>query len=306
MNVKITGLPSGVTLTPALPFSVGAGVKQEVTFSASAVVAPGSYTITFSGTGGGASRDAQFTLTVTETPIVTRTYQEGSMLYLESVVGNETSCVGLETQWGGTVVEVSWNGTNFVNRYDTGREIQVALYDGNQKYEAYWVTPAVYGWDPVQGGDKYVHGSPLVDQTLGSDAIYIKTPPYEWSPDDKGGGPSQPVLTDTYFEQWISPVPNHPRAFKLHYRITHFGAHEHAYSSQELPAVYINPGFDRFVYCGGSAPWTNGAVSSATPPPDRPGNQLFYTSEQWAALVDSQDIGLTLFYLDIIPITAVW
>jgi len=295
VSVTITGLPEGVTSSPASPFTVAAGASHQGNFSLPAPVAPASYTVLLAGTGGRLSHSVQLTLTVTETVITTRTYQEGSMLYLETVVGNETSRVGLESLWGGTVVEVRWNGTNFVNRYDTGREVQAALYDGNDTYGNYWDDPPVYGWDPVQGGDKYVHGSPLLDQAFPDDSIYIKTQPYEWSPDGKGGGPGQPVLTDTYFEQTVSAVPNHPRAFKLHYRISHFGAHEHAYTGQELPAIYVNLGFDRFVYYTGNSPWTNGTVSFATPPPDHPAGSLFYTPEQWAGLVDDRDVGLTVY-----------
>jgi hypothetical protein len=295
VSVTITGLSEGVTSSPASPFSVAAGASQQVSFSVPAPVAPGSYTVLLAGTRGTLSRSVQLTLTITETPIAVRTYQEGSMLYLETVVGNETTRVGLESEWGATVVEVSWNGTNFVNRFDTGREVQAALYDGNDTYVNYWDSPPIWGWDPVQGGDKYVHGSPLLDQALAEDSIYIKTQPYEWSPDGKGGGPSQPVLTDTYFEQTVSAVPNHPRAFKLHYRITHFGDHEHGYASQELPAIYVNLGFDRFVYYSGSSPWTNSAVSFATPPSEHPVNQLFFTPEHWAALADGRDVGLTVF-----------
>jgi len=39
----------------------------------------------------------------------------------------------LATAWGGSIVEVSLNGTNFVNAHDTGREVQPAFYDGNAK-----------------------------------------------------------------------------------------------------------------------------------------------------------------------------
>src|SRR5260370_27904206 len=60
-------------------------------------------------------------------PASTRTYREGSRLYLD----NGTLKVGLETKWGGSIVEVVWHGMSFVNDYDTGREVQVAFYDGD-------------------------------------------------------------------------------------------------------------------------------------------------------------------------------
>jgi len=295
VSVAITGLPEGTRSSLASPFLVAAGTSQEVTISASGVVTAGSYDVRVKGTSGSLRHTASLSLTVTETPVVLRTYQEGSLLVLESGVGNETVRVGLESLWGGTVVEASLNGINVVNRYDTGREVQVALYDGNEQYDACAGCTGVFGWDPVQGGDRYSQGSPLLEQTLGADSIYIKTQPYQWYPDDKGGGPGQPVLTDTYFEQTLSPVPNHAWAFNLHYRIIHFGDDQHANSGQEFPAVYVNLGFDRFIYYAGATPWAHAPVSATTMPSLPEYSPMLYTSELWGALVDTQDFGLTVY-----------
>ena len=44
---------------------------------------------------------------------------------------------GVEPRCGGTLVEVSLRGRNFVNNADcTGRQVQAALYDGNATYDA--------------------------------------------------------------------------------------------------------------------------------------------------------------------------
>ena len=237
--------------------------------------------------------------TVTSPPPPTttiRTFESGSLVYLEADTGSETARVGLETQWGGTVVEVSLNGTNFVNQFDAGREVQVAFYDGNQKYDACAGCTGIFGWDPVQGGDRYSHGSPVLEKTVASDSIYVKTQPYEWYPDDKGGGPTQPVPSDVLIEQWLGAVPGHSRAFKLHYKITHFGGDQHANATQEFPAVYVNLGYDRFVYYGGIAPWTNGPVSITSMPQIGAASQTKLCSpERWGAFVNGQDIGLTVF-----------
>src|SRR6266446_3122801 len=88
-------------------------------------------------------------------PEKTRTYREGSRIYLD----NGTIKVGLETKWGGAITEVVWHGMNFVNDYDPGREIQVALYDGDP-YPPCGDCAGANGWDPVQGGDHHKHGSP--------------------------------------------------------------------------------------------------------------------------------------------------
>src|SRR5690348_2433794 len=66
---------------------------------------------------------------------ITTTSQQGSRLVLQNQTRTETVRLGLDTAWGGSIVEVSLNGTNFVNAHDTGREVQPAFYDGNAQHE---------------------------------------------------------------------------------------------------------------------------------------------------------------------------
>ena len=55
---------------------------------------------------------------------ITTTFQSGSLLVLQNQTVSDTVCIGLETNWGGSIVEVSLNGTNYGNAHDTGREVQ--------------------------------------------------------------------------------------------------------------------------------------------------------------------------------------
>src|SRR5689334_10924053 len=89
---------------------------------------------------------------------ITTTSQQGSRLVLQNQTRTETVRIGLDTAWGGSIVEVSLNGTNFVNAHDTGREVQPAFYDGNAQHETCAGCTGVSGWNPVLGGDKYGHG----------------------------------------------------------------------------------------------------------------------------------------------------
>ncbi len=225
------------------------------------------------------------------------TSQQGSLLVLETLAPNQHVRVGLETQWGGGVAEVSLNGTNFVNRAGVGRLVAVAVYDGNADYDPCAGCTGVFGWDPVQGGDEYDHGSPVLKQSLTPNSIFIKTQPLEWNPDDKGGGPDQAVPGDVFLEQTLSPLPGHLSAFKLHYKVTHFGSDNHAnFQDQEFPGVYVNLGFDRMVFYSGQAPWTNDTLTVRLIfdfPPEAPGT--FFNSEKWVSLVDNEDVGLTIF-----------
>src|SRR2546428_837937 len=189
----------------------------------------------------------------------TTTSQQGSLLILQNQTSTDTIRIGLETAWGGSIVEVSLNGTNFVNAHDTGREVQPAFYDGNAHYDSCAGCTGVFGWDPVLGGDKYRQGSAALSQVRTSNPLYTKAHPLQWNPDDKGGGPGQAVAGDVIVEQTITPVSGRSRVFQGHYKVTHLGSDLHANAQQEFPAVYVNADYNRFVHYGGTAPWTSPA-----------------------------------------------
>jgi len=246
-----------------------------------------------------------FIFLVTDLPLhgQVRTHQDGTFLYLDNGIVK----VGLETTCGATVAQVVLNGVEIVNRFDCGREIQVAFYDGNQQYDNCAGCTGVWGWNPVQGGDKHSHGSPILEKILGPDFIYTKIQPYEWLPDNKGGGPTQGVLSDVLIEQTVSFVPIESTAVRLHYKITHVGQDRHASALQEFPAVYVNLGFDRFVYYGGLKPWTNDSVTSTTMPLNgqEPQTRLLQL-ERWGAFVNQADTGLAIFVPGQYPYGAGW
>lgn len=225
----------------------------------------------------------------------TTTSQDGTLLILENQTSTETVRIGLETAWGGSIVEVSLNGTNYVNRHDPGREVQPAFYDGNYQYDACSGCTGVFGWDPTLGGDKYGHGTPLLARALTASSLYIKSEPLEWDPDYKGGGSGLPVPGDLLVEQTVTPVGGHAHAFKIHYKITHLGNDSHANIGQEFPAVYVNSEYDRFVRYAGTAPWTGAAVSVSQFPIGGGGFSALYAPEHWGAEVDAKNMGLTVY-----------
>jgi Big-like domain-containing protein len=219
-----------------------------------------------------------------------RTYQTGTRLYIE----NGVMRVGVDTAWGGAIVEVSLRGRNFVNAFDPGREVQAALYDG-APYPPCGDCAGGFGWNPVQGGDSHHHGSPVLAQKLEDNLIYIKSRPHHWVPENKGGTTERPVPSDLIIEQWISLMGPESFGAKVRYRITHTGSDEHVNSYQELPAVYVNWEFARFIYYGGTAPWTNGEVTATTLPNRGSAGPTLYVPEQWSAFVDDRNFGLTVY-----------
>jgi hypothetical protein len=216
------------------------------------------------------------------------------MLTITSCSVGHLAQIGLNTDWGGSIANVSLDGTNFVNAHDTGREVQPALYDGAAKYDNCAGCTGTWGWDPVQGGDVHGNGSPVLAMQLTFDSIYVKAEPLQWYPDNQGGGAGHPILSDCYFEETVSVVPGPPLAFKVHFVLTHFGTDQHYSSSQEFPAVYVNSSYGSWTYYGGTAPWTNGPLTTVSVP-TTPGTGITYTSEDWAANVDSTGQGLTVY-----------
>lgn len=215
----------------------------------------------------------------------TTTSQEGSQLVMKNQTATETVRIALQTNWGGSVVEFSLNGTNFVNEHDTGREIQLGLWDnGNLPCPC---------WNPTQGGDQYDNGAPTIAQTVTSSSLYTKAQALEWYPALYGGGPTQPIAADIMIEQTVTPVSISNRAFHLQYKITHLGSDLHTNATQQIPVMYTNDGVNQIVYYGGTAPWTNGGTTQTEITTEQTPN--FYTPEQWGSLVDAQNQGVTLY-----------
>src|SRR6266702_1686518 len=102
VSIALQGIPQGVTASPS-SFSLAAGASQSVTFSVPDSATVGTSSITVLGTGGTHSHSTQLALTA---DAIVRTYQTGSVLYLESGTATDTARIGLETAWGGSIVEV--------------------------------------------------------------------------------------------------------------------------------------------------------------------------------------------------------
>ncbi|HXY47854.1 MAG TPA: Ig-like domain-containing protein [Terriglobales bacterium] len=281
VSVSLQGVPRGVTVSPSSSFAVAAGAGQPVTFDLPASTAVGPVVITVSATGGGHSHSAQITVTAAS---IVRTYQSGTRLYLESGNSVDTARIGLETMWGGSIVELSINGTEYVNRHDTGREVQPAFRSGND-----------VNWNPTLAGDGYDHGTPLISQSLAADSIYVMAQPLQWLPDFFGGGQTQPIAGDMLVEQRVSAVTTSANTFKVHYKVTHLGNDTHGTGGQEFPAVYTNRDYVHFVYYDGANPWTNGVLKKTQFPNLGQPNPPVTVLEHWGALVDSNNAGLTVF-----------
>src|SRR5581483_4433879 len=208
-------------------------------------------------------------------------------------ISNGTMTVGLEPRCGGTVVSIVVSGSeNLVNNGDcTGKQVQIGLYDGAAMYDGCAGCTGTWGWDPVQGGDRFGFGSPVTSSAVTATSAYTLTRPYQWNPSDKGGAPGQPVASDTTLEQWVTFVDGRPNVAKVHIKITHVGTDRHVLASQEIPAVYVNIGYDTLVAYIGTAPWSNATTTNFAITPS--GNVA--TSERWEAFVNQNNFGLAVY-----------
>lgn len=107
--------------------------------------------------------------------------------------------IGARLDWGGTVVffGLSANpGSNVIDANDTGRELQIAIYDPTRSRQpCAWNASCqsssascgnsitFLGWNPVQGGDECNHGAKVISQGKVGDALEVVIQPLQWNPD---------------------------------------------------------------------------------------------------------------------------
>lgn len=212
----------------------------------------------------------------------------GDMLYLD----NGTVRVGIKLTWGGAITEVTYGGANVVDAYDAGREVQCAFYAAGESYYADCGDPR-WGWDPVQAGDKYKHGSGIVNWTRTGNTLYIQTRPMEWNPDNKGGGSGTGVRSTVTLDQWITISG---RVVYLDYGVQN-DATARGYAFQEMPCIYTPPSFKSLIgYYGGTDPWNNGAMTTTAAPAAA---QLFTSPEYMLFMGNSAGTnGITMLNTD--------
>lgn len=170
--------------------------------------------------------------------------------------------IGVRLDWGGTVVFFGLTGnagSNVIDANDTGRELQIALYDPTRAHQpcAYDATcvsaPAdcgnsitYLGWNPVQGGDECNHGAPVLSHGAVGDALEVVVQPLQWNPDwDKPDctqtscGSSGRTVDVTYRTQYRF-LSQH--VVEVATEVTSQESIDHPVSGQEWPTLYVAHG----------------------------------------------------------------
>ena len=137
-------------------------------------------------------------------------------------------------------MELVWNGVQFVNTHDYGREIQSAFFYGNQ--------------NPTEAGDgafaatQDMHGSPFASLSLTPDGtgITTSTVPMEWNPSISGANADQAALYPQMLlgkqiqlnYNGLGPVAKYTNSLTLPNAVS--GA------SLEMPTGYLQAAFNTF------------------------------------------------------------
>ena len=182
------------------------------------------------------------------------------------------------------------NNVNLINKFDPGRLVQQSYYsiikDG---YESGEFMGDTWNYNPVQGGNQLGESSKIVDVVTTDSSLYIKCRPLDWAKSAEEITPSYMEATYTLKDGLVD----------VSCRFVDFYGCKSENTTQEMPAFYCIEPFNRFVYYGGNAPWTDDPNLSYENKlifwPDA-GYPNFASTENWAAFIgefdDSFGIGI--------------
>ena len=232
--------------------------------------------------------------------------------------------VGVRREWGGTIIFFGFAGddpgsntTNVVDAHDTGREVQVALYDPERSVQgcAHDASCAnggggcansitFLGWNPVQGGNECNRGSGVEAVRHGPGVLDLTTRPLHWNPDwgrpdcgnDGCGVPAlRELRSDVVVRQRLRFVHSH--IVELRLEAQNLTDMAHAPTLQEFPTLYAT-----FGHAGTPDLHRLFDSTGREIPIDRPANDGFFFTEfdspgGWAALQDGAlTYGVGLYY----------
>ncbi|MCA9152501.1 MAG: hypothetical protein KDA92_24530 [Planctomycetales bacterium] len=217
-----------------------------------------------------------------------------------SFLDNGTIRVGVNLDIGGaiTFLAPSTSQENIINSHDWGRQVQMSFYSGPTPFVPNGKEPNAtwrfLGWNPIQAGDCYGHGSRVVAHQNDGTTLYVKCVPMQWPLNNEPG--------ECTFESWLSlkgPTV-HVRSQLNNARSDHT---QYAARGQELPAIYTNGNYYRLFTYAGAKPFTGDKLRQITKvwrsgAPDQVAGgpwDHWYATENWAALVRDDDFGVGIW-----------
>jgi hypothetical protein len=208
-----------------------------------------------------------------------------------SYIDNGAVKLGVDLNAGGAVTCLSKSGedNNIINSWDWGRQVQMSYYAGPVPFTPDGKQPAKewrgLGWNPIQAGDHFGHGSKVIEHRNDGKAIYVKCVPMQWPLDN--------VPLEGTFEIWYSlegpAVRVRARLNNARPDTTQWPAR-----TQEMPAVYTNGPFYRLMTYSGEKPFGGGELTRIEHSLGQDGVPwaTWTATESWAALVNDDGFGV--------------
>lgn len=208
-----------------------------------------------------------------------------------SYLDNGKIRLGVDLSIGGAVTDLSDSGTsvNMINSFDWGRQVQMSFYSGPVPFKPEGATLAKewegLGWNPIQAGDAFHHGSKVIEHRNDGKTIYVKCVPMIW--------PLNNVPGECTFE---ATYRLDGKTVEATCRLNNARSDttQHSGRAQELPAVYTNGPWYKLVSYMGDQPFTDAPTTTIVDLNDGKGWPWvsFYGPEHWAALLDKNDRGV--------------
>lgn len=176
--------------------------------------------------------------------------------------------VGTRREWGSTVIFLGLsdagpglNDSNVIDANDTGREVQIALYDPAQAVQGCAHDASCrggggcgnsityLGWNPVQGGNECNRGSGTERAELLDGELQATVRPLFWNPDwdradcDNDGCRDRQLrrrVSDVLYTQRLRFVSSH--VVEMDMQVDNLSDQEHEVTLQEFPTLYASYG----------------------------------------------------------------
>jgi hypothetical protein len=146
---------------------------------------------------------------------------------------------------GGVVSGLLWNGKQFINKYDFGRNIQTAINLSGQP-ERYNPTEAgdVYGCPGVAAA-AWAHGSPLLSSSVRNRTLQTQAAPLFWHPQDFGGDGDRPAIWPGRIAKQVDlDFGGSPNVIRWVTTVTF--PNSESYVDMEIITAYLNSEFTQF------------------------------------------------------------
>lgn len=197
--------------------------------------------------------------------------------------------VNADLSWGGVIYELWWNGKQYVNHNDCGREIQTALFKPE-------LGDIEFG--PTEAGDRMFHGSPIAEMRVTKRSLYSLSLPLQWDPRSYGGGVSNPVLYGGEFDRRARFIP-HPVYKIIRYTVGYKPAESTNYL-REWVTAYLNLGVSERFFMDTAI----GGIEEIPKPPHR--EYLTRAIEEGAIITSSADFNHAIGFFTPSPAYLSW